>query len=415
MAHLFMVESWVGANGRLLPEKIRDMGHCYTFVTRNPRHYGSDFDNNLHPVLALAEEIVVVETNDFARLLSVLENRHYDGIITICDYYIDTVNALSQASKLPCPFPERVKCIREKHLLRKQMDRAKLPNAKHILCYRWEELKEGANKLGYPLILKPVDLSSSAFVQQIREEEELRQAFLNLETFGVNFREQPREKLYLLEEYLDGPEFSVESILFNGEITTLGITDKSVTGTPYCIEDAHMFPAKIDSNTEKVIIHYVHEVLRKVQFHQGIAHTEVKLTREGPKIVEINPRPGGNYIAELVELVTGVDILKAFVELSLGIRPFSKISEEKYKSAAVAFLVPPKEGMLQGFSGLEDLKQAPNVYRWSLEGCEGKIVGESKDNAAYLGHLLAFDTLGREARRYAESALQKIGLRYTEV
>ncbi|PIE54456.1 MAG: carboxylate--amine ligase [Dethiosulfovibrio peptidovorans] len=412
MSRLLMLESWVGANGRLLPQRIKEMGHSYVLATRSPNHYGTDHDGTPHPVLALADEILSVETNDVRQILDAVRGRRFDGVITICDYYIETTVEVSRSMGLPCPFPQGVKNIRRKDILRATLDRTGIPNVQHALCSCWDETKASANRLSYPLVIKPVDLASSAFVRLIHDERELQDAFAALEAFTVNFRDQPRERLILLEEYLDGPEFSVETVISRGQPTTLGITDKSVTGSPRFIEDGHMFPAPLEPNVEQTVMDYVNSVLQALQFEYGVAHTEIKLTANGPKIVEINVRPAGNYIAELVEIVTGVDILKAFVDLSLGQRPVVERRNTGTTSAAVAFLVPNGWGIIKEMSGIDVMARAPHVHRWSMEDLTGTVVHKAVDNASYLGHVLTVDPLGMEARYHAESALKRVNLRF---
>ncbi|MGO4779264.1 acetyl-CoA carboxylase biotin carboxylase subunit family protein, partial [Lysobacter sp. 2RAB21] len=152
----------------------------------------------------------------------------------------------------------------------------------------------------------------------VHDEEELCTAFDALEQFPRNFREQERVPLLLLEEYMRGEEVSVEACTYRGRTTIIGITDKSLTGFPYFIEDGHMFPAKLDAGIAAQIETLVRGALDAVGHDHGISHTEVKLTADGPRIVEINPRPGGNYIAELIQRVTGIDLLDAQIELALG-------------------------------------------------------------------------------------------------
>ena len=101
------------------------------------------------------------------------------------------------------------------------------------------------DSLGYPLVLKPVDLASSAFVRLIRNEEDLQDAFKDLEAFPRNFRDQERDCTYLLEEYMVGNEVSVEAVSFAGETKIIGITQKSLMGDPYFVENGHMFQADL--------------------------------------------------------------------------------------------------------------------------------------------------------------------------
>lgn len=408
MAHLLMVESWVGASGNLLPPLLQSLGHTYTFVTRKLEHYQSALSTEQHPVVRYADTVLVTETNDIPSLIEFLRPYRFDGVITVCDYYIEVVQEVAKAFSLPCPFPEEVRNVRHKHLMRQALDRSRLANPYYRLAQSWTEVEKAAEEIGYPLVLKPVDLASSAFVSLIRNVKELQNAYQALEAFPLNFRDQERDCTYLLEEFMAGEEVSIESVSYQGETSIIGITDKSVTGNPYFIENGHMFPAQLSEEIRTMVTEYVRDALKAVGYDHGIAHTEVKITAEGPRIVEINPRMAGNYIVELIKRVTDIDLLEAFVELSLGRKPALAAKDCGIKSAAVMFLVPPQGGTITQIQGLETLVSDVHIARYKIENCAGKCIAAPIDNACYLGHIITQDPEGLGARSYAEKALGRI-------
>lgn len=407
-----MIESWVGASGNLLPPLLKSKGHTYTFITRKPEHYQSSMSVETHPVIHHAEEVLVTETNNVKSLIEFLRPYHFDGVITVCDYYIEIVREVADAFHLPHPFPSQVENVRKKHLMRQAFDLAQLENPLYKLAYEWENVKKAASDIGYPLVLKPVDLASSAFVSLIQNETDLKEAYKKLEAFPLNFRDQPRERVYLLEEYITGQEVSVESVTYQGETTILGITDKSITGTPYFIEDGHMFPAQLEEKVTQEVIEFVQRALQAVKFDNGIAHTEVMLTTEGPRIIEINPRTAGNYIVELINRVKGIDLLNIFAELAIGQKPNLTSSKTLVSSAAVKFLVPPKAGTITEVEGINELETNENIARYVMGNVKGKFVASPIDNACYLGHVIAEDSDGLKARSFAEAAIRRILLKY---
>lgn len=414
MAHLLMIESWVGASGNLLPPLLRELGHSYTFVTRKASHYQNPMSSEKHAVFRYADDVVETETNDLQQLIESVRHVRFDGVITVCDYYIETVCEVAKAYNVPCPFSANVKTARQKHLMRQAVDRAGLSNPKYMLAYNWEEVEKAAQEIGYPLVLKPVDLASSAFVKLIQTSNDLQQAYRDLENFPLNFRDQERERAFLIEEYICGEEVSVETVSNNGEITVVGITDKSVTGSPYFIENGHMFPAKLDEDVKEEIGDYVRNVLLATGYDHGIAHTEIKLTKDGPKVVEINPRTAGNYIVELIEYVTGVNMLKAFVSLALGQQPSVTVSDTNVSSAAIMFIVPDCGGKIRQIKGADTLREDSNIIRYRIEDCVGKSIEKPIDNACYLGHVITRDCDGYGARMFAETALRRLEIEFEE-
>lgn len=414
MAHLLMIESWVGASGNLLPPLLRELGHSYTFVTRKPSHYQNPIGSEKHAVFRYADNVIETETNDLQKLIESVRSVRFDGVITVCDYYIETAYEVAGAYKVPCPFSGNVKTTRQKHLMRQAVDNAGLPNPKYKLAYNWEEVEKGAEEIGYPLVLKPVDLASSAFVRLIQNSSDLQDAYRDLENFPLNFRDQERERAFLIEEYIYGEEVSVETISNNGEITVIGITDKSVTGSPYFIENGHMFPAKLDEDVKESIVEYVRKVLQATGYDHGIAHTEIKLPKDGPRVVEINPRTAGNYIVEIIEYVTGVNMLKAFVSLALGEEPSITVANTGVCSSAIMFIVPNRGGKIKQIKGVGTWKEDSNIIRYNVEDCEGKSIEKPIDNACYLGHILTRDCEGDCARTHAENALGSLEIEFEE-
>lgn len=412
MSHLLMIESWVGGTGRILPPAILAAGHRYTFVTRRPQHYAAASDGTPHPVLAQATRVLTLETNDVAALEEPLRRQHaqdpFDGALGICDYYLDAIVQVATSLGIPHPLPARVAAERRKHLVRQALDEAGVPNVRYALVRGWEAARDAARALGYPLVSKPTDLASSAHVRLVRDERELGEALSALEGFERNFRDQPRDRLVLLEEYLEGPEVSVEACTIDGQTVVLGVTDKGVTGAPFFVEDSHMFPAALEPGLARALDDYARRVLAAVGHDRGFAHLEVKLTAAGLRLVELNPRLPGNYIVELVQRVTGVDLVAASIELALGRRPSLAAGAGSACSAAIQFVMPPAGGVLRDILGAESLARDPHLARWQLDAVPGARVAEPVDNGCYLGHVLAIDREGPSARRFAESAVRKL-------
>jgi argininosuccinate lyase len=395
-----------------LPQAIVAAGHRYTFVTRRPEHYAAAPDGTPHPMLAHAARVLTLETNDTAALETALRRHHaedpFDGALGICDYYLDAIVQVAAALGIPHPFPARVAAERCKHRVRRALDEAGIPNVRHALTRGWEATRDAARALGYPLVSKPTDLASSAHVRRVGDERELRDAFAALERFERNFRDQARDRQVLLEEYLEGPEVSVEACTIDGQTVVFGITDKGVTGAPFFVEDSHMFPAALEPGVARALDDYARRVLAAVGHDRGFAHLEVKLTTAGPRLVELNPRLPGNYIVELVQRVTGLDLLAATIELSLGRSPSLAAGSGSARSAAIQFIIPPSGGVLRAILGVESLARDPHIARHEVDATPGSRVAEPVDNGCYLGHVVAIDPDGLSARRFAEAAVRRL-------
>ncbi|WP_030857469.1 ATP-grasp domain-containing protein [Streptomyces sp. NRRL S-37] len=411
MAHLLVVESWVGSMSRLLPRAIREGGHEFTFLTRDLHHYlRSAPEGAAHPLLG-ARNVITADTNDTEALLPRVERLHsvlgFDGVITSCDYYLPVVARTAARLGLPGPAPEAVENACRKDATRRVLDDAGVPGPRFAVHEEWAGLARSAREIGYPLVVKPVDLCAGMYVRRVDDEEQLAAAVKALGEFPVNARGQRRAPVVLLEELLDGPEVSVETVSHAGAVHVVGVTDKSVGGAPAFIETGHMFPAALSSADAEAAGQTALGALKALGLTDGVvAHTEIKLTSAGPRVVEVNPRPAGNRITELIRHVTGLDLAAAFVDVSLGRAPDLRRTDTGLRSAAIGFLVPEATGTLEALDAGR-VRTAPDVLEVQLAE-PGRQVKTAGSNNEYLGHVMAGDPAGTGARARVEALLDEV-------
>jgi argininosuccinate lyase len=300
-----------------------------------------------------------------------------------------------------------------KDRVRAALAAAGVPDVAHGVAGTWDDARKLASDLGYPLVAKPVDLNSGTGVRRVAGEEELVDAFAAATGGARNSRGQRRADVLLLEQVLVGQEVSVETVTWRGETTVLAVTDKSLTAAPAFVESGHMVPARLDDAVTAAAQRLVGDALRAVGIRHGLAHTEVMLTAEGPRIVEINPRQGGNTIFELVRRVTGTHPLEVLVDLALGRPPVLGTVRDPRPgattgSAAIVFVMSPETVDVVAVEGTEQLAADDAVVDWATTG----PVSASRpvDNSAYLGHVMTVDPAGG-ARRRAEAAVAALRLR----
>ncbi|MFJ2897024.1 ATP-grasp domain-containing protein [Streptomyces sp. NPDC087218] len=414
MAHLLMVESWVGSMSRLLPRAVREAGDEFTLLTRDLHHYlRSAPEGTAHPLLS-ARHVLTAETNDTDALLPFVEQAHaalrFDGVITSCDYYLPTAARIAGRLGLPGPAPEAVENACRKDATRRVLAGAGLPGPRFAVCEDWAQTTAAARDIGYPLVLKPVDLCAGMFVRRVDDEAELAHAHRALAAFPVNARGQRRDPGVLLEELLEGPEVSVETVSYGGTVEVVGVTDKSVGGAPAFIETGHMFPAALDPADVAAAGETARRALRALGLDGVVAHTELKLTADGPRLIEVNPRPAGNRITELVRHVTGIDLAAACVDVALGREPDLRRRATGLTSAAIGFLVPDRDGVLEAVDGADAVRAADGLLELRLTD-PGSTVRAAGSNNDYLGHVMAGDARGPAARALVEALLARLSPR----
>ena len=193
-------------------------------------------------------------------------------------------------------------------------------------------LSEKIAELSFPVIVKPVDRSGSRGVTKIMNESDVLEAVesaMSVSLIGES----------IIEEFVIGKEYSVESISFNECHSVLAITKKVTTGAPYFVETEHHQPANISENLKSEITYFTQEALKALGVKYGASHTELIITEDNQiYIVEIGARMGGDFIgSHLVELSTGVDYLKQVIYCALDI-PFELNLEFNNTKSGVYFL-----------------------------------------------------------------------------
>ena len=207
-----------------------------------------------------------------------------------------------------------------------------------------------AEEHGLPVIVKPVDGTASIGVHRIDEVSGAAAVCGALREAGVD--------RFLVEEYLDGPEVSVETLTFDGRHVVVAITDKLV-GHRF-VELGHSIPSRVQAAQRAEIEETVVRFLDLVGLRVGPAHTEVKLSPRGPLIVESHNRMGGDMIPELALAATGVDMAMH----TLG-GPFDLVAPltappAPRAGAAIRFLTAPA-GVVASVDGLDEVRSDPRV------------------------------------------------------
>ena len=191
------------------------------------------------------------------------------------------------------------------------------PSTRFILIDELDAIDDVfSNKLKFPVIVKPTDRSGSRGICKLDSTKGLRDAVYN--AISESF-----EKKALVEEFIDGDEYSVEGISFRGNHKILAITQKYTTGAPNFIECGHMEPAPLDEQTSQHVHNVILHALDSLEIENGASHSEIKISNTGEiRIVEIGGRMGGDCIgSDLVEYSTGIDYVKAVIQVALGEEP----------------------------------------------------------------------------------------------
>ncbi|HVR99864.1 MAG TPA: ATP-grasp domain-containing protein [Thermoanaerobaculia bacterium] len=400
MSHFVFIESNTTGTGAIAVERMLARGDRVTFLTRSREKY--PFLADPKPGL----EVAGVETNDVeaiaAFLGGLLERTGVDVVLTFSDFYVAIVAEVAARFGFRYLSPAPARTCRSKLLTREALRRAGLPTPDFWRLSSEEEALRLSREVRYPCVVKPPSDSSSYGVRVVRDAGELLAQYRALSAETANVRGQALDGTVLVESYLDGPEYSVETVtLPGGPAVVLGVTDKHLSPPPHFVETGHDFPSAADPAVVAGLAGATTAALDAVGFDFGPAHTELRWTERGPVVVEINARLAGGMIPELVRYALGVDLLDTLLDLLLG-RPVD-LRPTRHETASVRFLTVDRRGRLAGWQGAEAARSLPTV-REVFFGKEAGALVQPAENAY---HRLGFVIAAGPDRSLVQADLQR--------
>lgn len=289
----------------------------------------------------------VVDTLDAPAMADVARvgGETFAGVLTYEETRVESAAELATTLGLRTSSRAAVNACRDKYLGRQALKKAEVPQAESIAVADLAQAKEAAERIGYPVVVKPRALSASCGVTLVTAPQELEEAYQ--EAGRIWFDEVPRsEAPILIEEFLDGPEISVEVLCRDGQITALFVARKELGYAPGFEEVGHTVRADDPLLHDGQLLKVLQDAHSAVGLTNTVTHTELRLTAGGPKVVEINARIGGDRIPYLGQLVTGVEIGLVAADLAADVvpeipRPIGAAT------AAVRFLYPKQDLKLE--------------------------------------------------------------------
>lgn len=246
--------------------------------------------------------------------------RRIAGVLSWDETLIVTTAHVADDLGLPGAGVEGIEGCRDKRRNRRLLTEAGLRQPAFVWASSEDEAVAAANEIGYPVVVKPRGMGASIGVVLAREEAEIRAAFHVAEDSSYEGA-PPYRGGALVEEYLDGPEISVDAAVVDGDFRPMFVARKRVGMFPYFEELGHIVDPADPLRTDEQLITLLDTAHKAIGFGSGITHSELKLTERGPVIVEINGRLGGDLIPLLGMLATGIDPGAAAVDVATGRRP----------------------------------------------------------------------------------------------
>lgn len=337
-------------------------------------------------VFAWEDGAVGKDTADYFYPVSIVEKEEIldkckeikpDGVCSIAsDLATITVNYVAENLGLPCNDTRYTQIQTNKYAMRQALSSVGVPCPKFIVGDETTDFGKELADFSFPIIVKPTDRSGSRNIMKLESIEGVAQAVS--EACASSF-----EHKAIIEEFIDGDEYSMETISYKGEHTYLATTKKFTTGAPHFIETGHIQPSGLSDELLEKAKKLIFSALDALHIENSAGHSEFKIDANGNiRIIEIGARMGGGCIgSDLVYLSTGNDYTKMVIDIACGKSP--EIKEFLNKSAEIQFIFD--ENDLNDFYELKE--KSPNAF-YRVSDFEMKNLGKVTDCSTRVGYYI---------------------------
>ena len=382
----------IGASILQLPgiKKAKELGYYVGVADYDPNAVGIPYADEYFNVSTIDQEGIYRAAKEFGA----------DGIMTLAtDMPMRSVAyACKKLGLVGISYDTAVKATDKGEMI-KAFEAAGVEHPWYYIIEDPANAQDILEKITYPCITKPTDNAGSRGIMLVNNRQELEEALSYSSENG-------RSGAVIVEEYMVGPEVSVEVIVYEGVPHVLQVTDKLTTGAPHFIEMGHSQPSRLPAEGLEKIRDLACRATQAVDLKNGPAHVEIILTENGPKMVEMGARMGGGCITtHLVPLSTGIDMIKATIDIGLGQTP--DIAPKFEKGSAIRFFNVPS-GKITAIEGVEQAEAIPGVQEISFTKNVGDTAVELSSGADRVGYAIAQASNPAEAVAICEQVQETV-------
>ncbi|MHC2303194.1 ATP-grasp domain-containing protein [Rhizobium mongolense] len=357
---------------------------------------------------AESNEAIRVDTNNLDALIhecSRLRNTYnIAGITSVREAFYATVGELCRYFDLPGPNPASVEQCCDKFTQRQLLAEAGVPIPAYRLAANATDVKNSAAEIGLPVILKPVVGIGSSGVRLCRTVDELAEHTSYLLDGKYIWRSSPR---ILVEEFAQGPHYSVDTMASD----VIAIGTLRYGRPPHFVLREATFPAPVTEDQYKRIADVSLSSLRALGLGWGPANIELRRTKRGPVLIEVNPRMPAAPTPNLVQLACGVDLITEHIKLVVGDQ--LDLRRRHLQSAAARFFVPDRDGTLDSIDGVSQAAALPGVAEVRLYVAPKTPIVRKGDDGDCIGYVIASSPSPTQTAAILQRAVGLIGLTIT--
>ncbi len=366
-------------------------------------------DGNPHAVARdKADVFEAIDLKDKNALLAfaraIREESGLDGVFTAGTDFSSSVAWVAEKLRLPGISYATAMRATDKCLMREAFATGGVPSP---LFFCW--VGSGAPQscippgMAFPLVVKPVDNMGARGVRRVDDVQQLEEACAAALALS-------RTSRVIVEEYMEGPEFSLDAIVYQGNVTVCGVADRLIRFPPSFVEMGHTMPTGVAPETVRAVESVFLAGIRALGIDNGTAKGDIKLTEKGPMVGEIAARLSGGFMSGWTfPLATGVEVTEAALNIAVGLPPGDLAPRQRQVCAERALISLP--GIVAEVTGAEDARAVAGIAEVFLRTAAGDTVVFPSNNVQKCGNVLAVGTTLAEADLAASCALGRIQIR----
>lgn len=330
-----------------------------------------------------ADICLEISTIDTPKVVEAAKKYKIDAVMTLAsDMPMRTVAAIAAELDIVGISEETAINATNKARMRQRLFEYGVPTPEFYIVNSYEEYLLAIKNFTNKFIVKPASNSGSRGVILVTNRNEVQHAY----EYSKNYS---RNGEIVVEEYMEGPEVSVETLTIDGVTHVIAITDKLTTGSPNFVEMGHSQPSMLSEEVKDKIAEVAISAIKAIGIENGPSHTEVMVTKDGPKIVELGARLGGdNITTHLVPLSTGVDMVECCIKIALGDEP--EIERKISRGAAIRYF-ETHPGRVRSINNIERAEHINGVNQICFVKNPGDYVGGIKNSSDRIGFVIAHD------------------------
>lgn len=330
----------------------------------------------------------------------------YQGIITMgCDVpYI--------ISKIAKEFDLQKNSLRSsliaenKYLMKKLFTKAKIRTAKYAIIKNLKQAENFWDKNKFKsVIIKPVDNSGSKGVQLLVSKNQLKYA-------SKIIKNNTKKNYFIIEEFLDGPQLSTESIVYKRKIYTPGLSHREYKDIKYflpqVLENGGTASSKFKIFLKKINIE-IKKIANELNMDSGVIKGDFVINKNKLNVIEFTTRlSGGDFSESVAPLSNGVNYVREAIKIAANqplnldnLRPkFSKIVANRY------FFLPP--GILKNIKGISKVRKIKEVKKLEFYFDINSKIPKIDSHGKRIGIFIVVSNNEKKLKRIIENVYKNI-------